>query len=138
MLKRIRTVLGVLLLSMVAAVFLTPLALAQGGEPGPPVDIDWSGILAYAINTAGTFTAVQLIKGYAPAMPRSVKQILALAGGPVLMMFVQPWISQALGVPIDLSAIAAALGGLASSLTAMAAFDFAKTAGGPAAGGKKK
>jgi len=104
-------------------------ALAQDA-PATLEPMDWNELIAYAINTVVVFAAVRLITRYAPAMSATVKQIVALAGGPLLMMFIQPMLSAALGHPIDLSSIASVLAGLASSLSAMAMYDTAKLAGG--------
>ena len=104
-------------------------ALAQDA-PATLEPMDWNELIAYAINTVVVFAAVRLITRYAPAMLPITKQILALAGGPVLMSFAQPFLSAALGYPIDFSAVASVLTGLASSLSAMAMYDTAKLAGG--------
>ena len=117
------------LLLTLAVLGFPVLAFAQDGG-GASASVDWNEIIAYAINTAGVFTSVRLITHYAKGLSDLTKQILALAGGPVLMTFLQPMISAALGYPIDLSLVAGALAGLASSLTAMASYDFAKISGG--------
>lgn len=114
----------------IALAFVIPvIAFAQGEPPAEP-SVDWNEIIALAINSVLVFTIVQLIKTYAHELSGTTKQILALAGGPLLMMFAQPALSGALGYPIDFSPIANALGGLISSAVAMAAFDTAKLAGG--------
>jgi hypothetical protein len=115
---------------MFAAILLFAGAVFAQDSPPQLEPMDWNELIAYAINTVVVFASVRLITRYAPAMSAIVKQIVALAGGPLLMMFVQPMLSSALGHPIDLSAIASVLAGLASSLSAMAMYDTAKIAGG--------
>jgi len=103
---------------------LPAVVLAQDGGPAP--SIDWNQIIAIAINSVLVFTAVQLVKVYASGLSATTKQILALAGGPLLMMFAQPALSNLLGYPIDFAPLSNALGGLISSAAAMAAYDSAK------------
>lgn len=114
---------------MLAGAILLTTGTAFAQAPVEPV-VNWNEIIALAINSVLVFTAVQLVKGYAPGLPAVAKQILALAGGPLLMMFAQPTLSGLLGYPIDFSPLANALGGLVSSAVAMASFDRAKLAGG--------
>ena len=91
--------------------------------------IDWNEIIALSINTVLVTLGVQLVKAFGPGLANVWKQLLALVGGPLLMMFLQPYLSGLLGYPIDLSALSAALTGLISGLAAMGTFDSAKTAG---------
>lgn len=112
-----------------AFVLFPAIAFAQDGGGAVPA-VNWNEVIGYAVNTAFVFTALQLIKSYAPNLSKPVKQILALAGGPLLMMFAQPALSAALGYEIDFSPLANALSGLASSFTAMAAYEHASIASG--------
>lgn len=108
---------------LAAAMVLCASALyAQDAPPATPV-VNVNETIAYAINTVLVFTLLQVVKNAGPKLPAVAKQILALAAGPVLMMVLGPAVSGALGYPVDFSALAAALGGLASGATAIAAFD---------------
>ena len=105
-----------------AMVLFASAAFAQDVPPDVPV-VNVNETIAYAINTVLVFTLLQVIKNAGPKLPAIAKQVLALAGGPVLMMFLGPAVSAALGYPVDFSLVAAALAGLASGATAIAAFD---------------
>ena len=118
----------VLLVSVFFGLF-AGVALAQEPEP-VPVPFDYNELIAYFINTFGVFTLVRIITKFGPNLDGTVRMILALAGGPLLMNVLTPYLVGALGYPIDLSTVAAALAGLASSFTAMAGYDFAKLSGG--------
>jgi hypothetical protein len=100
------------------------LALMQEVPPEvPPPVLNVNELLAYAINTVLVFALVQVVKNAGPKLSPLLKQGLALAGGMVLMQFAGPALSQALGFPVDFGPLAAALAGLASGATAIAAFD---------------
>lgn len=105
-----------------AMVLFASAAFAQEPVPEVPV-VNVNETIAYAINTVLVFTLLQVVKNAGPKLPAIAKQVLALAGGPLLMMVLGPSVSSALGYPVDFSTLAAALTGLASGATAIAAFD---------------
>lgn len=110
-----------------ALMVFSGVALAQdGGE----ATIDWGKALAMFLNGTFVFVAVELIKNYGSQLPVIAKQIIALAAGPVLMMFAVPALESALGATIDWTAIQQALAGLTSSTVAMTSFKLAKLRGG--------
>lgn len=74
-------------------------------------------ILTVLINSVFVMLAVQLIKSFAPQIPPAVKQILAVAAGP-LLLWASTAASQALGIEVDFSPIATVLAGLSSGLMA--------------------
>ena len=106
-----------------AMVLLASGAFAQDVPPADVPVVNVNETIAYAINTVLVFTLLQVVKNAGPKLPAIAKQVLALAGGPLLMMVLGPAVSTALGYPVDFSTLAAALAGLASGATAIAAFD---------------
>lgn len=126
LLRKIYSVMCVLL----CGYLMQGIAFAQDGVGATSNGVNWNEALAILVNSVLVFVGVQLVKSYGPDLSGTVKQVLALAGGPVLMMFAQPALSDLLGFPIDFSLLAAALAGLVSSAVAMGAYDRAVIAGG--------
>ena len=113
--------LGLMLVAaMVLSMGLT-LAFQEVPPDAPLVNVN--ELIAYAINTVLVFAGIQLVKNGGPRLPAIAKQVLALVGGTLLMMFAGPALSAALGYPVDFSLLAAALTGLGSGATAIVAFD---------------
>lgn len=112
----------------ILAFLMTPaILLAQDGGTAA---VDWSKALAMFLNGTFVFVAVEVIKNYGQQLPSVAKQVIALAAGPVLIMFAVPALEAALGATIDWSLIQQALAGLTSSTVAMTSYKLAKMRGG--------
>lgn len=89
--------------------------------------LDWRYVVALLINSVLVVLAVQFLKPRLPGLPDSVKQIIALIAGPLLIMG-QTALSGLLGYPIDFGLLIELFAGLSVGLAAMGMFDIGKRA----------
>lgn len=98
---------------------LAGLVVAQeDGAAATAPAINWFEIAALAINTVGVTLGVQLLKAFLPKVPGSVKAVLTVVAGP-LLLWAQIALAGVFGFPIDFSSLIEILG--AGGLTSVAA-----------------
>ncbi len=104
------------------------LAGVQGEEAALIISqFDWRYVGALLINSVLVVLLVQFLKPRLPGLPDSVKQIIALVAGPLLIMG-QTALSALLGYPIDFGLLVELFAGLSVGFAAMGMFDIGKRA----------
>lgn len=92
------------------------------------MQFNWFEIIALLVNGPIVRALVNLVTQFGPSWPGWLKQLLAVAAGPGILLLAD-FLSGLLGFPIDLSELAMILGGLATSAFAMLSYDIKKLKG---------